>query len=777
MKIQSLAVIFAIIILPMIIILSYYIHREVDTIALQTAYDTKLIDATHDAMASFELNTANEDLSSVSDALRSIIEASNNTFFNTLATNLGMSNANKSYVQSYVPAILYTLYDGYYIYSPTRVPEVKIKKDDTGVETGEIEYTNEGKMQYKKTDGTYTTNLDDTNVYYKQDYVLKSYMPYSARYKDETQNYDLTINYTLDNYMSVMGYIGEVYYSKTGYLISDGVVVNAKAIGIEDEQLLRYNEMDAENICLSGQYELQLTINPKLENGTLAGEINYEYVPIKYSDIDSDDDSATDEYLSYSAQKEKLNKLHEKIEEYYNSYRNTPVSDTAKREELINKIKSDNEKCQKIEYNLENLSAIAYYVKAQIFSNWVYGNLGNSGIKITEANLKDEFIRDDLNNNFKTELFSDIPAFYHEFDTSSTELIFDENQDPENKESNFSLHKYNIIKNSIQYNLNLALSAYDRMEGEMDIKMPVLDDNDWDKILNNIAIVSFMQGFNCGLKLYNNYAIVSSTNNELTVIPNEVYYVKKDEYNTGDLYDVNLPEGSTLNTPTYHRIDCEKLDNTEDLISFRSKEVKYDKIYNKNSGRYEYDHKNFACYNCIVNSNYEKDVINEDGSIGKGYSNNIAISALSTEKRKAYYRAIGKAKENIYKTNALTDSNGYETLFSGSTPVEWSHISIGSGPHNNTGQVKEIQMTFENVKCAAFDPIATFTVKINGVDVVDQNNNPIEVFLNMQETPQTITVPVHINADYKMTSIYFDKKSPTEQDVTANLLNVRVIYE
>ena len=119
MKIQSLAVIFAIIILPIIIILSYYIHREVDTIALQSSYDTKLIDATHDAMAAFEINTANEDLSSVADALRSIIEASTNVFFNSLATNLGMSNANKDYIQSYIPAILYTMYDGYYIYSPT----------------------------------------------------------------------------------------------------------------------------------------------------------------------------------------------------------------------------------------------------------------------------------------------------------------------------------------------------------------------------------------------------------------------------------------------------------------------------------------------------------------------------------------------------------------------------------------------------------------------------------------------------------------------------------
>ena len=766
MKVQSLAVIFAIIILPMIIILSYYIHREVDTIALQTAYDTKLIDATHDAMASFELNTANEDLSSVSDALRSIIEASNNTFFNTLATNLGMSNANKSYVQSYVPAILYTLYDGYYIYSPTRVPEVKIKKDASGVETGEIEYTNEGKMQYRKTDGTYTTNLEEDNVYYKQDYILKSYMPYSARYKDETKNYDLTINYTLDNYMSVIGYIGDAYYSKTGYLIKDNLVSEAEAIGLaDDSNLMNYNEIDAEEKCLSGQYDLKLKINPVAEDGTVT-EITYTYSPVV--------DAETGEKLSYKQQKERLNKLYENIEEYYNDYR------TTKDPELINLIKSTNIECQDIEYRLENLSAIAYYVKAQIFSNWVYENLGDTGIKITEANLQDEFIRQDLEDNFKSDVFSDLPAFYHDFDTSSTKSIFDKTQDPENKESDFSLHKYNVIKNSIQYNLNLALSAYDRMAGEMDIKMPVLDDNDWDKILNNIAIVSFMQGFNCGLKYYNNYAIVSSTNNEITVLPNEIYYVRKDEYNTGDLYDVNIPEGTTPDTPTYHRIDCGKLDNTEELISFRSKEVKYDKIYNKNSGRYEYDHKSFACYNCIVNSNYEKDIINEDGSIGKGYSTNIAISALSTEKKKAYYRAIGKAKENIYKTNALPDSNGYQILYdSGSgKSVVWGNIPETSVTSLMVGssskalkELRELEITFKDVNLDnIYYPTVDFEVIINGVTLTEH------VVLNIQETPQTITLPVHINETNKINYIWLRRITPDDSG-TLKLLNIKAIYE
>ena len=45
-------------------ILSYYINLQIDTIDLKTSYDTKLLDATHDTMRAFEINTANEDLSS-----------------------------------------------------------------------------------------------------------------------------------------------------------------------------------------------------------------------------------------------------------------------------------------------------------------------------------------------------------------------------------------------------------------------------------------------------------------------------------------------------------------------------------------------------------------------------------------------------------------------------------------------------------------------------------------------------------------------------------------
>lgn len=106
MKLQSMAVIFALIVIPLILVLTYYIQLQVDTIALQNEYDTKLLAATRDAVAAFEINTANEDLSTVSDSLRTILEASSNIFTNTLATSLGMSNASKAHIEPYIPALL-----------------------------------------------------------------------------------------------------------------------------------------------------------------------------------------------------------------------------------------------------------------------------------------------------------------------------------------------------------------------------------------------------------------------------------------------------------------------------------------------------------------------------------------------------------------------------------------------------------------------------------------------------------------------------------------------
>ena len=118
MKIQNLAVIFIIIILPISMIITAYVQNQVETLELQISYDTKLTNATYDALKAFQLNTVNSSTSDLANSKLRDIEASVNTFFNSIATNFNMAGYNQDILKQYVPAIVYTMYDGYYIYSP-----------------------------------------------------------------------------------------------------------------------------------------------------------------------------------------------------------------------------------------------------------------------------------------------------------------------------------------------------------------------------------------------------------------------------------------------------------------------------------------------------------------------------------------------------------------------------------------------------------------------------------------------------------------------------------
>ena len=59
MKIQYLAVVFIIIMLPISLVFSEYTSAQVETVSLQISYDTKLDNATYDAIKAFQINTIN----------------------------------------------------------------------------------------------------------------------------------------------------------------------------------------------------------------------------------------------------------------------------------------------------------------------------------------------------------------------------------------------------------------------------------------------------------------------------------------------------------------------------------------------------------------------------------------------------------------------------------------------------------------------------------------------------------------------------------------------
>lgn len=752
MKLQGFTVIFALVAIPLILVLTYYIQLQVDTITLQTAYDTKLLDATYGALSSFEINTANEDLSSVSDSLRTIIEASNNTFFNTLATNLGMSNASKSYIEPFIPAILYTLYDGYYISTPTFVPEICENSQGQGVYVGDagVEYdassdtyiytagspsfvnydslrnpTDYGQLLYIKkgtTDEQYTTNISDAKKTRKN--VLKTYMPYSARYKKDGE-FDITVIYTLDNYITINGTITEksqdggtyndVYYSKSGYLLPSNCIEE-----FTPPEITLYNQNSAEEYIKNGN-----PVTVKIDDNTTltadGAELNFS------QNTDIDNASGGQVILrTYKELEDYLIVLNNKLEEKQDQ---ASISDVD--QGIILEIQN---RINDVQYKLDQMSAVIYYTKAHIFSNWVYNKLNNEYV-VLESDLiavSDE----------SYSLVKGTESVFHEFNTDMH--VFDTNGGLlENKgkteiavDSPFYTHKLNVIRNSIQYNLNLAMSTYNaETSSTYQYEMPVLQNAEWERILTNVSIVSFMQGYSCGLKTYNNYMVVSSNNNELTVDPQNIYYVPKAQFSN------EIAE--------YHRIDCPELSKiaenpaNNEYMSFTSKEVKYDKIYDKSKEhhKYKYDHKNFACYFCINDGNYE----------------NVKFDDLNDSLKMAYYLASGKERNNIYKMNAVKDSLGYEVIYDRATG---KHLSGAST--KPISEIKSIEIVLDKIYSRDSSDNLRFTYYIGNIDetneVAQNDVSPTNFSVANNQTEITITVNPekfgNRNVNLKMTDLH-----------------------
>lgn len=175
MNFKNVAVIFIVIILPIIMVFSLYAKLQIDTLNIQTALDSKLNTATYDTMQALNTNILNN-VRNGSDSLARDINASINTFMSTLSIGFGSGGQDINYVKPYVPAITYILYDGYYIYSPT---------------------LNAGTGKYE--------------------HILKPYIYYTARYVNGGT--DVIIHYTLDNYISYYGKFNNgSYETGAGYL-------------------------------------------------------------------------------------------------------------------------------------------------------------------------------------------------------------------------------------------------------------------------------------------------------------------------------------------------------------------------------------------------------------------------------------------------------------------------------------------------------------------------------------------------------------------------------
>ena len=113
MKLQQLAIIFIIIVVPISLVVSEYTNNNIEVLQRQSEYNDILLSSTYDAIRAFQMNTLNNGYSTINDSKIRDISAAVNSFYNSLASALGTSGYTITDLQGYIPALLFTMYDGY----------------------------------------------------------------------------------------------------------------------------------------------------------------------------------------------------------------------------------------------------------------------------------------------------------------------------------------------------------------------------------------------------------------------------------------------------------------------------------------------------------------------------------------------------------------------------------------------------------------------------------------------------------------------------------------
>lgn len=708
MKLQNMTVIFIIIMIPIILVVSYYIGLQINTITMQKNYTVKLQTAAKDSIQALEINTVewNSASSNLADSKRRDVLAAINTFTTSLANGMGIGGAGKGRIQTYIPAIVYTMYDGYYIYSASLMKEQ--------------ETDNNGLTQFDN-DGTIKSNGESYQ------YILKPYSPYSARYVNVNENIDVTVNYTLDNYIRVYGTVDGEYQTKEGYLVvcatsnsgadaNIGVYINQSGNNISDikyrgaeivpetlkEQVYYideegnnhvveypyiYDQYDnklywdktEENYFSVDKYNKKVYLQNALPEGDAGFSITNRFRKISIPMYDNREDEWTVQKVFQILNPGGGYKF------YYENQSGAFVEFTS----VENIDGSDNKKLAGVEVEKDkDFSAINYCVESYVFTKWVTKNLGS--IKVRNMTSPDG----QYNN-----VDSETPIF--QISTSN-------NPDPENDDayanSPLAQHKKDVIINTIEKNLSQATAQAKEMNPNYEYRLPQLSYDEWEQALSNISIIAFMQGMPIGLKYYNNYAIATSTLNKEFVDPDELYFAGKD-----DQY--------------YHQRQCEQATGS-DYVGYRSIDYvakSYEKSDNGiTSTKYYYPHANstnseLECYYCLVNRSTYKNNGRWNGNLlYKNWSDSY-YNALARE------RYMQLDEPGTYKPNVTVKKTAKPTS------VEYGEDITYTITIKNNGIVADTVNIADYWKPGDFEDLEKITVNDEELEIIDAKMNTEEV--------------------------------------------------
>ena len=509
MKLQNLTVIFIIIILPIILLVSFYISTGLKTINYQIKYDTALLTATHDAIYAFEINTAKDKYSDNAEAKREILKSSVKMFEKSLCNGCNISDYNKSEIEKYVPALVFGMYDGFYMYAPSYVAS-----------TGKYEHN------------------------------LKNYVYYSEKFDDGT-----VITYTLDNYVIVL---------HKGQEIREGYLINLEALEITEDTVI-YNGVKIEN-------------------------------------------------------------------------------------------KAD---------------AHNYYKEAEAFTKWFLS---------TNVNMQNKKLNGE----------------------KASYLDIGQGNDPEDIDSLFEQHKRAVIKEKIESVLNSSITVYSDKTVGYTYKMPKLSVEDWEKVYNNISMISFFQGKDIGFTKYNGYCVLNSTNSNEFVSPNLMYFIHNGEY-----HDIRCSTLKSLDDNQY--IEGHKIGDFQ-------KQFINDDMENKS---YYYKYSDLACYKCINgqldSSKSIREYINDAetvNSIKTSYWTSLAIERYNTTKvtNVSELRAVNRLNIEIQwddSYNNIPNYNGFRP----------DSIAIGLFKNDDVEKFMDVEISEEKNRKDA----NTWYIEVEGLKAYENN--------------------------------------------------------
>lgn len=601
MKLQHIIIIFVIIVVPIALVLSMYINMQIKTINNQTKYDNILINASYDGIKAFQLNTANNMYSTISNSKIRDIEAAVNVFFNSLATNMGTSGYSQDDLKPYIPAIMVNLYDGYYIYS-----------------------------NYYDTE--YDGNGDGVKGEYR--YGLKPFVYYSCRYKKEGQNTDFVVNYTLDNTITIIGTIKGKYVVKTGHLLLENDDV---ADEILNENLIILRDESTENV------------NPRAES--------FQYIVYNSQKIYKDNNDAA--FVNGKDDTGALGRIRYFYysSEYKKDYVTNPKTIRYLNEHLVN----ENGK-----WNLQSDSAKKYYAESLnnddpygttdfegnkiSFTNWVKKYLGD--IKASDAvdSAGNPIITNENGGENSNVGFASNLGDTKIFDISST-------NNPLDSGSAFNEHRRNVIRRSIETNLVSAIATFTAHTViGYEFAMPQLSEDEWNKIENNVCMLTFLEGIPIGAKVYNNYCVVSNNTNQETAGNDSIFIVDSNgEYHKPGCLKLieNLKSNNVTITGAYASSEFQR--KTVFITGEDSNAHSQLLGGDVDSGKYAYYYPEAytPCYSCMVSASkaYSTDDIIAD-TVKDTSGSKVNITNLGgTNLRQIYLSALARSKYNLYITN------------------------------------------------------------------------------------------------------------------------------